>query len=247
MDLRSISARLHPRVAVVSQDANGLIALAKGRGVLSHPNGPRVNRSAILSLPYDGTGRCYRSEDGPVFLLNRLDSCTAGLLLITGDRRVATAVRHSFRRRRVKKIYHAFVFGRGNFHRRRWSDSLSRRRERDVLRVGAGGPLTAETDAFFLETFPSPAGPISLLRLMPITGRTHQLRFQCALHRLPIVGDRSYGDFPKNRALRGRGGDILQLHASEISLEYALDGRSENFSAAAPDLGEFLDGLRPRP
>ena len=37
------------------------------------------------------------------------------------------------------------------------------------------------------------------MRLEPRTGRSHQLRVQCAKRRLPIVGDQTYGDFGLNR------------------------------------------------
>jgi hypothetical protein len=39
-----------------------------------------------------------------------------------------------------------------------------------------------------------------LLELKPKTGYTHQLRYQCALHDFPIVGDKIYGNFKLNRS-----------------------------------------------
>ena len=34
------------------------------------------------------------------------------------------------------------------------------------------------------------------------TGRSHQLRVQCESRGLPIVGDQTYGDFERNKALQ---------------------------------------------
>ena len=58
----------------------------------------------------------------------------------------------------------------------------------------------------------------ALLRLIPHTGRTHQLRVHCAhpagLNR-PIIGDRLYGGIPAAR---------LMLHASYLSFRHPEDG-----------------------
>ena len=64
------------------------------------------------------------------------------------------------------------------------------------------------------------AGAFALLELQPKTGRTHQLRIQCANRGFPIVGDQTYGDFQKNRFLRG---SLLCLHAEAISCPIGKD------------------------
>ena len=63
------------------------------------------------------------------------------------------------------------------------------------------------------EKFQGKAGPMALLELQPKTGRTHQLRIQCANRGLPIVGDRTYGDFQRNKALKG---EALFLHSESV-------------------------------
>jgi 23S rRNA-/tRNA-specific pseudouridylate synthase len=67
---------------------------------------------------------------------------------------------------------------------------------------------------------PHAAGrPLALLQLEPATGRSHQLRVQCARRHLPIVGDATYGDFRANRDYaRHSGQKRLFLHSHETSL-----------------------------
>src|SRR5580700_7407214 len=85
-------------------------------------------------------------------------------------------------------------------------------------------------------------GPVrtSLLRLEPQTGRSHQLRVQCAKRGLPIVGDRTYGDFAANRAFaRGGGPKRMFLHSLEVAFAYRFAGVERSFAATAPLPAEF--------
>ena len=43
---------------------------------------------------------------------------------------------------------------------------------------------------------------LELLELGAVTGKTHQLRVQCMVRKVPIVGDKTYGDFATNRKVQ---------------------------------------------
>jgi 23S rRNA-/tRNA-specific pseudouridylate synthase len=71
------------------------------------------------------------------------------------------------------------------------------------------------------------------------------LRVQCALRHLPIVGDATYGDFPRNREFaKGTGLKRLFLHSLETSFDYEFGGRPHHFAARAPLPEEFETVLR---
>jgi 23S rRNA-/tRNA-specific pseudouridylate synthase len=77
------------------------------------------------------------------------------------------------------------------------------------------------------------AGVMSLLELEPKTGRTHQLRIQCSQRNLPIVGDRTYGDFEKNRAFaKSTGQQGMFLHAERVKVPFR--GNDWEASVAVP-------------
>ncbi|MDR3117363.1 MAG: RNA pseudouridine synthase [Puniceicoccales bacterium] len=240
---------LHRSVQPVHCDGHGLCSVDKASGVLSHPNGAGASPLALLRAPYDLRRRAYRLPEGCLFLLNRLDAATEGILLLALDGAVAAAVRESFADGRVQKVYHALVEGSAS-RRERWCDRLLRRSDGSRLEVRPGGSLRAETDVIPLEVISSPWGPLTLLQLSPLTGRTHQLRVQCAVRHLPILGDELYGNFSLNRALRRWGLRGMQLHSSRLRLSYQLDGITRHFAATAPSLSQFLDRcrlLRPLP
>ncbi|HXN36004.1 MAG TPA: RNA pseudouridine synthase [Opitutaceae bacterium] len=230
-------------VRVLSVDGNGLAALAKPEGILSHPNGPRDVDRSLVRAPYDKAEECFgwTAADGRprrIWLVNRLDSATSGLILASADGAVAREVRAQFQRRRVRKVYQALVFGKPRQPAEAWRDVLgvSRRGGRIRTAAGAGG-LPAECRMTLVRSGP---GRLSLVRLEPQTGRSHQLRVQCAKRGLPIVGDQTYGDFGANRAfVRAGGPKRMFLHSQEIALDYEFGGRRHAFSAQAPLPAEF--------
>jgi tRNA pseudouridine65 synthase len=233
-------------VRVVAVGADGLLALEKPAGLLSHPNSndPHSTRATLLEAPYNLLHECYqwepRAPDGPgmLHLLNRLDSPTSGLVLAALNLHTAAAGRDAFAQGQLRKTYFALVVGRPRPPDGQWSDRLARNpgagppagRGVRVAPVSARAPgLTARTRYACVETLPGKVTDISLLRLEPLTGRTHQLRVQCATHQVPIVGDGTYGDFSFNRDFRHRAGHKrLFLHAAAMKIP------SLNFAAESP-------------
>lgn len=224
-------------VQIAALDENGLIAVDKPAGILSHPNRKGEASGCLLNAPYDKEVQAYRlgrgpDVDKPVYLLNRLDSATSGLLLMTVNERLRDLIRDAFEKKRVRKVYEALVFGtsrRGGSNQ--WKDRLSVSKSQGGLRASAGSGVTAETK--LLSARPIPGIPVmSLLTLSPLTGRTHQLRIQASKRGLPIVGDRTYGNFAKNKQVaRSKGLRRLCLHCTETSLEYTLKGKRFRFKA----------------
>ncbi len=230
-------------VAVLAADANGLLALEKPVHVLSHPNSSRDHGKSLLAAFYDLDEECYHWEEAGgirrLWLLNRLDSATSGVLLCAFDPAVAAAVRKEFASGRVRKKYHALVFGVPRNAKEQWTDSLSVERRGEKLRTRGGGNRKATVTVAEKKRYPGPPR-VTLIELFPGTGRTHQLRVQCARRGLPIVGDRTYGRFPANREFaRGTGHKRLFLHCAETELSYTLKGKTFRFEAKSPVPGAF--------
>jgi len=230
-----------PGVKRVKCDANGLAGLDKPEGVLSHPNGPRDEGRSLVRARYDREEEFFEWP-GPsggkrrLWLINRLDSATSGLILAAAPEELAREVRAQFRRRGVRKVYQALVFGRPVRPSETWRDFLDVKREGGRVRtVGGRGSLPSESVMTLVRSGSDGTRTISMVRLEPRTGRSHQLRVQCARRGLPIVGDRTYGDFAANRAFARAGGPRrMFLHSLEVSLEYSLGGAPHEFSAEAP-------------
>ena len=231
-------------VTPLTRDANGLAAFNKPAGMLSHPNGSEDEPRALLTCRYDKEQQCFtwRAADGAtrqLWLLNRLDSATSGVILTAGSGKLALAVRAHYAKKQVNKVYAALVFGQPQLNYEFWHDLLAVKAQRGQVRTSAFGNVPAET-RFQLVKHTQKAFSLSLIRLEPRTGRSHQLRVQCAKRHLPIVGDQTYGNFPLNRSFaKANKTKRLFLHSLETGFTYEFAGRKFEFKASAPLPREF--------
>ena len=234
-------------VTLIARDANGLVAFHKPAGVLSHPNERADERRSLLTARYEKDGEYFEwgSEAAPqrLWLLNRLDAATSGVILAAASADLAAHIRAHFKLKRVKKVYHALVFGQPRLATEVWRDRLAVEKRGGQSRTAATGHIPAESVMSVVKK--SPAEPrLALLQLEPRTGRSHQLRVQCAKRSLPIIGDQTYGDFARNREFaKVAGTKRLFLHSSATSFAYDFAGRKHEFAASAPlpeEFGQFL-------
>jgi len=231
---------LGPDVTLLTRDANGLAAFDKPAGVLSHPNSGADQPRSLLTCAYDQQAQCYRWENGrQLWLLNRLDGATSGVILLAAGEELARAIREQFARKSVRKIYQALVFGQPEQKFQLWRDMIAVQKQGGQVRTAVRGNVPAEARMQLL-SHTQGAFSTSLIRLEPRTGRSHQLRVQCAKRSLPIVGDQTYGDFALNRSFAKAADDKrLFLHSVETSFTYEFGGRKHAFKAAAPLPPEF--------
>lgn len=231
-------------VKVLVEEPTRLVALYKPAGVLSHPNSATDIERALIRAPYSQERECFEwkwpdGSTGRLWLLNRLDSATSGAILLSRSEALALAIREQFRKKQVRKVYQALAFGVPAVPVQLWRDRLSIDKRGGQIRTSGAGSIPCECQMRLVRRN-SATPPLSLLRLEPRTGRSHQLRVQCAMRHLPIVGDATYGDFTANRLFaRKEGIDRLFLHSLETSFDYEWQGKRLHFSARAPLPVEF--------
>ena len=165
------------------------------------------------------------------YLVHRIDKDTSGLLMIAKQPEMATMLELLFRERSIKKEYLAIVDGemKQTHGIIRWSLELKRRGEGGVYWGITKGPLgkSAYTE-FSLVTAKNNA---SLVHLLPMTGRTHQLRVHMASLGAPVLGDYQYADQFRCALRPGRH----LLHAWRLSMHHPLLGRHMEWTAPLPE------------
>lgn len=225
---------LGPGVALLAS-CQGLIALEKPSGLKSHPNRQGQDNRCLLKADYDRKKEVYTWETPAgvqrAWLLNRLDSPTSGVLLLAVDEQRVPVIRQLFASHEVNKTYYALVKYTPSPVSGCWKDILKQDAYRHAKVSQSARESFAQT--YYQVLNQSKRGlPVSLVKLMPVTGRTHQLRIQCNYHQHPIVGDRTHGDFSFNRKIASATGEKrMMLHAAEISLSYTFQGKEHNFQA----------------
>ncbi len=242
---------------VLSYDQCGLIAIYKKAGRASHPNkdrNPNAKPSMIhAKYNFEKEYFSWTLEDETkcrLWLINRLDSPTSGVILAATSQEIADAAKLAFKERKVEKIYHAICIAKNPPRFGHWRDIISEKTYGKYVRSStghktSGGAKIAEAD-FKVEAYDKRNLGVSLVRLTPKTGITHQLRVQCTQHHMPILGDATYGDFLINKKIRSITKiNRLFLHCSETSLSINVNGKEIKFSALAPLPESFIKTMNP--
>lgn len=149
------------------------------------------------------------------FLVHRLDRYTTGALLLAKSSYEKEKLERLFRERLVKKEYLAVVDGKLKAERGVIQNYLGKK----ALFAGQTiwGEVAKEKGAFAETLFERVAfsESASLVKLFPLTGRTHQIRVHMAGLGHPLLGDTQYG---KSFVSSSRPPYYL-LHAERLSFE----------------------------
>ena len=233
------------RGAVVYKD-DAIIALNK-------PPGLAVQGGSNTNVHIDMLAPALQFDAAePPKLVHRLDKDTSGILLLARSSRAAAGLAQAFQSRNARKIYWAATSGVP-------SPKLGTIRYGLVKAPGHGphgagekmvaihpdrvadhlGAKHATTDYAVLEGLAQRAAWVALV---PVTGRTHQLRAHMAEIGNPIVGDGKYGTNAQVNDGDGWGAQLggaisrkLHLHARHISLDHPSSGARLALTAPLPE------------
>lgn len=180
--------------------------------------------------------REIESTDRPG-IVHRLDKDTSGILVLAKDTRSMVRLQKQFKRREVKKTYLALVSGGVRFRSGTIDAPIVRspRNRTKFIVTGrehglAESAREALTEYYVIREFEN----FSFVRLMPHTGRTHQLRVHLSHLGNPILGDRVYG--------KGSSFERLALHAYSIEFHHPITGHLIMSFSPFPSL--FRDYLK---
>lgn len=202
---------------IVYEDAD-LIAVDKPPDLLSVPGKDEHHQDCLLTQ--------LISAYPNVLLVHRLDMATSGVMIFARNTHAQRHLGLQFEKRIIQKTYTARVWGpvtghSGYINLPLVTDWPNRPKQHVCFERGRNAITHWEKLSSDDRT--------SRISLLPITGRSHQLRVHMLAIGHPIIGDRLYAhDAAFNADTR------LNLHASELSFRHPVGGAWHTVTSDCP-------------
>ncbi|KAL7994181.1 putative pseudouridine synthase, RsuA/RluB/C/D/E/F [Plasmopara halstedii] len=236
---KCLSAKLAPLKVIFRDDA--VIVVDKVANMLSVDG---TDSDAPASVH-----RCIATVYPEARMVHRLDQETSGLLVVALSKSAAQSLNAQFRSRSVEKYYVARVLGWMDEEKENWTSQRCVRVPMEkhptqplvqhVIRnrkVNPSSSLWSVTEYFVQSRAVEASGfnnedeqKFTIVKLKPVTGKTHQLRLHMQYLEHPILGDSLYSpDLVYHRASR------LCLHAEKLSFTHPVTNERMSFTSPCP-------------
>ena len=234
------------------------VVINKAPGMVVHPAAGSASGTLVNALLHHCPELQEIGAEGRPGIVHRLDKDTSGVMIVAKNHRALQMLAQQFKDRTARKEYLALVWGkferdsgiidrpigRHRSQRKKMSSRFAYSKTREALtewNVEKG---------FELKTGSRSTGWVSLCRLWPKTGRTHQIRVHLAELGHPVVGDKVYGRHPKPDLKNSSITALLYkfprqaLHAEKLEITHPTSSRRIEFEAALyTDIHEVVKEL----
>ena len=214
---------------------NHIIAVVKPAGVLTQ--GDSSGEPCLMDMVKDYLKEKYK-KPGNVFLglVHRLDKPVSGIVLFGKTSKGASRLSEQFRNHTIQKTYHGIIVGKPKESRgvikekvnkiSFFAEGFTNKTDEELLAEikKATKTRTAELEYEVIKS----NDKYSLIKILPKTGRFHQIRIQMANMGNPILGDEKYG---AKSPLPDRS---IALAATAISFKSATEDKVINLEIPLP-------------
>lgn len=193
---------------IVLDETAEFIVIDKPSGLTVHP-AARSKGSTLVDWLIDKYPEIEKVGDDPLRpgIVHRLDKDASGVMVVARTNDSFEALKRQFKLRRVEKEYLVLAHGKVSPEQGDITFSLARSKQERTKFVASNIGRAAHT-SYVVERYFDEA---SLVRAMPSTGRTHQIRVHFYAKGNPLVGDPIY---KKKGAITSA--ERLMLHAYRL-------------------------------
>jgi len=191
-------------IKVIYEEPDFLV-INKPAGLIVHSVGD-VGGDSVVSWLLKNYPEVATVGDDPeerAGIVHRLDRDTSGVMIIPRTQEAFVFFKNLFQKKMVHKTYMALIYGAPREQKGVIDKPIglnSGTVKRTVYVKNAKMVKDAVTDYEVIKTFEISGMQVSLVRVSPRTGRTHQIRVHMASINCPIVGDTLYG--PKKQPIK---------------------------------------------
>jgi len=215
-------------VEILFED-NYIIVVNKPNNVLIHNSyyARNIKEPTLLALLSKQLGADF-------YPLHRLDRKTSGVLVLAKHKKDVTIFQDLFTVGKIEKIYIAIV--RGFIEYSNLITSPVKNPDTHCYKEAETFVEPLRTKQINIPVHPYENARYSLVKLLPTTGRMHQLRIHMNKISHPIVGDYKYGDRFHNRMFENEFDCCnLFLHAYQLNFTHPITEKNIAVKANLPD------------
>lgn len=169
--------------------------------------------------------RQREEKDGNIYLglPHRLDRPVSGAIVFARHVRAAQRLATQFENRTVTKVYWAVVEGDVQPDEATWTDHLHKRHGMAQSIVVPPDDPRGKLAVMHYRVLARIAGPATWLEVQLETGRTHQIRVQCASRGHAVLGDSQYGSTqPFGEQFEDERLRAIALHARQLGFRHPM-------------------------
>ncbi|CAM1340618.1 pseudouridine synthase [Tenacibaculum aestuarii] len=216
-------------VSILYEDDYIVCASKPNNVVVHHAHHSRnvADEASLLQLLQEQCGE-------KMYPIHRLDRKTSGILLLAKKSEYVAKFQELFMNNQIQKTYYGIV--RGHAPESKIIDSPVKGRDANVHKDAETHLSTLKTVTVDIPVKPYDTSRYSLVKLMPKTGRLHQLRIHMNKISHPLIGDPKYGDKNHNMMfLENFNCENLFLHARSLEFLHPYSNEKLEIIAELPE------------